>query len=210
MTTLLLIRHGASCANVEHRFVGQTDSPLSEWGKAQAERTADYIVANYAVDRVYASDLSRAYQTGKVIADRLGIEVIPDRRLREIHVGIWEDSCFAEMLAKGEPFFRLWKQDFGKIVCPEGESVAEVQKRMAEALEQIARENDGKTVAVASHAAAIRSVQCLYEGKTLEEMKDIPWVTNASVTVLQYADNRMKLVSVGYDAHLGDIRRELE
>ena len=202
MTTLLLIRHGQSCANRDSLFIGQTDSPLSELGFVQAARTAEYVTANYRVDKVYASDLSRAYHTGKAVADRLGLEVIPDKDLRELNLGIWENVRFKEMYDRGEQFFLDWEEKIGRMVCPGGEAVAELQKRAVEAIDRIARENEGKTVAVASHAATIRSIQCFFEGKTLDEMKDVPWVSNASVTVLTYENGKMTVVSAGYDEHL--------
>lgn len=72
--------------------------------------------------------------------------------------------------------------------------MAEVQERASRALERIAMENDGKTVVVAAHAATIRAVQCLYEGKTLDEIGEIPWVSNASVTVFRYENGEMTVV----------------
>lgn len=208
MTTLLLIRHGQSMANMTHMFIGQTDSPLSELGIAQAEKTAEYVVNNYSVDKVYASDLKRAFRTGKAVADRLGLEVITDKDLREIHVGIWENVSFVENYKKGEQFFLDWESNVGRIVCPGGESMEYLQKRASEALLRIAEENDGKTVVVAVHATLIRAVQCLFEGKTLDEMKDVPWVSNASVTTFCYEDGKMRVVSAGCDSHLEEFQRD--
>ena len=87
MTKLLIIRHGQSVANLQGIFVGHTDSPLSDLGKRQAEATADYIVNTFHVDAVYASDLERAFVTGKAVADRLGMSVTPVRGMREISQG---------------------------------------------------------------------------------------------------------------------------
>lgn len=206
MTTLLLIRHGESMANKSHMFIGQTDSPLSEFGIAQAEKTAEYIVSNYTVDKVYASDLKRAFRTGKAVADRLGLEVIPVKDLRELNVGIWEMTSFKENYRNGVQFFLDWETNLGRIVCPGGESIEYLQKRASEALVRIAEENDGKTVVVAVHATLIRAVQCLFEGKTLDEMNSVPWVSNASVTTLRYEDGKMSVVSAGCDSHLGEFR----
>ena len=208
MTTLLLVRHGESMANKNHMFIGQTDSPLSELGIAQAERNAEYIVNNYDVHRVYASDLKRAFATGKAIADRLGLEVIPEKDLREIHVGIWEMTSFKENYNNGVQFFLDWESNLGRVVCPEGESIEYLQKRASEALIRIAEENEGKTVVVAVHATLIRAVQCLFEGKTLDQMNEVPWVPNASITTLGYENGRMYVISGGRSDHLGDLERD--
>ena len=83
MTTLLLIRHGQSVANLENVFGGHLDKPLTELGLRQAQLTADFIKENFAVDAVYASDLMRAYVTGQTTAERFGLTAIPDRQLRD-------------------------------------------------------------------------------------------------------------------------------
>ena len=90
MTKLLIIRHGQSQANLDGIFVGHVDSPLSDLGKQQAEVTADFIVSNYHVDAVYASDLERAFYTGKTVADRLGLPITAVRGMREIFAGDWK------------------------------------------------------------------------------------------------------------------------
>ena len=66
-----MIRHGQSCANVEKYFAGHLNSPLTALGVSQAQLTAQYIFQHYCVDHVYASDLDRAYLTGKAVADLL-------------------------------------------------------------------------------------------------------------------------------------------
>ena len=67
-TTLLLIRHGESKANEKKFFAGHLNVELSEKGKAQAVLTANYVAENYQVDTIYASDLSRAYNTAQPLA----------------------------------------------------------------------------------------------------------------------------------------------
>ena len=59
---------------------------------------------------------------------------------------------------------------------------ASLQGRAVRAVEEIAAENEGKTVLIATHAAFLRALQCVWQGIPLEEMKDVPWVPNASVT----------------------------
>lgn len=118
MTTLLLIRHGQSEANLQGRFAGQYDSPLTELGHAQARRTAEFIAQNYAVDAVYCSDLQRARATGQHTAARLGLEVISDRGLREIYAGAWEGLPFERMNAEYPEAAYRWRHDIGNSGCP--------------------------------------------------------------------------------------------
>lgn len=206
MTTFLLIRHGESVANVEGRFAGHLNAPLSETGRAQAAITAEYICSQYTVGAVYASDLSRALDTGKAVADRLGIPVTPDHALREIFAGDWEGAIYDDLPKQFPASFHTWLTDIGNAVCDHGESVAHLQERVLTTLRRIAAEHDGQTVVIATHATPIRSLQCFCEGKTLNDMKNVPWVSNASVTVVECEHNAFRLLEIGKDAHLGKQR----
>ena len=209
MTTLILVRHGQSMANLEEVYAGHSDFDLSPKGHKQAETTAGYIINNYKIDKIYSSDLTRAYNTAKKVADSLDLDIITDENLREIYAGKWESTPFNVLVEKYHEEYSVWLNDIGNSACTDGESVKHLSERILAALTKIARENDGKTVLVAFHATPIRAMQCLWQGKTLDEMKDIPWVSNASVSVAEYKNSEFKLLSVGEDAHLSGIKTEL-
>lgn len=205
MTTLLLIRHGQSHSNLEGKFAGFTDTPLTETGLRQAERTAAFIAQNYKVHAVYASDLQRAHVTGATVAAALKLPVHPQPQLREIFAGSWEGNFYADLANAHSPAYETWLHDIGNCQCPGGESVAQLSRRVYDAVRAIAEEHDGKTVAIATHATPIRTLLCRMEGKMLSEMKDVPWVTNASVTEVHYKDGSWTLAKISQDAHLGDL-----
>lgn len=206
MTRLLFIRHGQSEANLAGVFAGHTDAPLTDLGRRQADATAEYIVNTYRVDAVYASDLQRAYQTGKAVADRLGLPVHPHRGMREIFSGQWEAQPFTYLLtAYPESYAGTWRNDIGNSICDGGESVAQLQQRVAAAVEEIAAANEGKTVVIATHATPIRCLECLYQGRPLSQMKNIPWVSNASVTEFHYENGIFTEAVSSYDEHLGSL-----
>ena len=103
----------------------------------------------------------------------------------------------------------LWKNDIGGCTPPNGESVGNLQKRAEEAVYKIAHENDGKTVAIFTHACFIRSLQCLYSGLPLSEMKSLKWVPNASVTEVEFCGKNAELLKVGQADHLKSLQTEL-
>ncbi len=209
MTTLLLIRHGESQANLEERFAGHLDVPLSETGKAQAEATAVYIASHYTVDAVYASDLARAFYTGKAVADLFNLPIIKDDTLREIFAGDWEGTTYDDLQTHFPSSYSVWLSDIGNAVCDNGESVAALQTRFLSALRRIASKNDDKTLVIATHATPIRTLLCHCEGKPLDEMKTVPWPTNASVTIVGYDNDTFRLIQSANDAHLGQKRTTL-
>ena len=77
------------------------------------------------------------------------------------------------------------------------------------ALTKIAEKNNGKTVVVATHATPIRVAQSIVQTGGLDEMKNIPWVSNASVTVFEYENKSFKAVKISEDAHLSELRTAL-
>ena len=209
MTRIVLVRHGQSVANVEKFFAGHYDSPLTALGFQQAALTARYIASNYKVDMVYACDLQRAYATGKAIADCFCLGVVKEPSFREINAGLWEKMPYEQLPERFPDSYSDWLHNIGKVTCDGGESVAQLQKRVVDAVFSVAKKHPDSTVVIATHATPIRAVQCFCEGKSLDEMKDVPWVSNASVTELVYEDNQLRLEQVSYDLHLGQLKSVL-
>src|SRR5947199_3660663 len=108
MATLLLIRHGETDWNAEHRWQGHADVPLNARGREQAKALAEEL-APEGIDAIYASDLSRARDTAEIVGERLGVPVVLDPDLREIDVGSREGLTGEEVGERpwdGEPHDR--------------------------------------------------------------------------------------------------------
>ncbi len=204
MTEILLVRHGESIANKENLFAGHWNIDMTELGYKQAAKTAEYITENYKVEKVYSSDLKRAYETGKAISDRLGIDITTSKRLREIDAGKWDEMLFTDLPRVYPKEFETWMHDMGKSQLPSGESVAELGARMMSVLNEIADKNDGKTVAAATHATPIRAVIALIRGD-INGITNVKWVSNASVTVIRKDSGKWSVVSIGKDEHLAEL-----
>ncbi len=188
-TTLIFIRHGESEANYEHRFTGQSNAfGLTERGHAQAQAAAEALDGT-PVDVIVASDLRRAYDTAKHVADLRGMEVIPDEGFREIFAGKWEGKRFDDLPGLYPADFGVWLSDIGAAVCTGGESVADLQARVRAAVERTVRMYPGKTVVIGTHATPIRAMQCIWQNVPLSEMKHVPWVPNASMTKVIYEED---------------------
>lgn len=206
MTRLVFVRHGESMGNIESRFYGNFDGPLTEKGRRQARLAADYL-ADWHFDAAYASDLCRAYDTGCAIAARHpGLEVIKDARLREIFAGEWENVPFAELAVKYCDEYALWMTDLWRAQPVGGESIAELALRVRTAAWDIARKNEGRTVLIATHATPIRTLQCEWQGAAYEDIQHIKWVQNASVSVADYdtSNSSVNLITLGDASFQGD------
>ncbi len=210
MTRILLVRHGESEANQKDIFAGHLDAKLTEKGLEQAKLTAEYIAETYKADKAYASDLQRAFVTGKTIADRLGLEITPTKQMREIEAGKWDGMVFDDIVKVYPEDFGKWTTDIGNACCTDGESVAELAKRIMKELNRIADENEGRTVLVASHATPIRvAVTSIKYDGDITLMNTVPWVSNASVSIIEKDNGKWSIVSLSEDKHLESLRTAL-
>ena len=209
MTTLILERHAESMANLADVFAGHSNHDLSPRGREQAELTARHIAASYPIDVIWASDLPRTRQTAAPVAEKTGLPVHTDPGLREILAGEWEGMTFDQVAKLYPAEYEIWFKDIGNAGCPGGERTADLSERVLAALTRIARENDGKTVLVVTHATPVRAAVCAFSGHTLSEMKDIPWVSNASLTTVEYDEGRWTLKKVSEDEQLAGLRTAL-
>lgn len=203
-TRFIMVRHGFSVANDKKCFAGNSDFELTELGRRQAEKCAEAL-KNEKIDAIYASDLQRAYQTAVPIAEALGLEINRSRGLREIFAGKWEGMMFDDLCVKYAESYTVWRQDIGKARCDGGESVVELSARVLSTLEGIAAVNDGKVICIATHATPIRAVCTAAAGLDVSEMAKISWVSNASISVIDYEDGRFIPVSINNSDHLGDL-----
>ena len=170
MTKLILIRHGESTYNLERRYTGQTDVPLTEKGILQAKITADYILENYKIDAVYSSDLSRAVDTARPIAEPLGLEIKTDARLREIYAGKWQGILFSEVRTIYAEDHERYKRDRENAKTTGGEGMADVRDRAFSAICDIIKENPDKTVLVSAHNGSLMALQSPLLGISLSEI----------------------------------------
>lgn len=209
MTTLYFVRHGESEANLIARFAGSLDCPLTQRGREQAEATARHL-QKMPLTAVYASDLSRAYDTGLAIADALDIPLYATPSLREIYAGRWEGRTYSQLEAEFPDSYGVWRNQIGLAACPDGESVAELQVRIQTCVEEIAKRHPNEAVCIATHATPIRVMECVWTNTRLADMHTIPWVSNASITVAQYDDcGQAQLLVRDFHDHLGSLSTKL-
>ncbi len=152
-TTLVLVRHGETDWNREHRFQGHADTPLNDAGRAGARALAVELAAE-PVRALYSSPLQRALETARIVGEALGIDVVVDERLREIDVGSWQGLTRDEVEARFPDGYRRWLGGNGG--WDDGETDDELARRVLSALADIAGRHDGLVVTV-THGGPIRA-----------------------------------------------------
>lgn len=204
-TKLIIIRHGESLGNLNKIYLGHTNWDLSELGYRQAEITANYL-ADVKIDAVYSSDLLRAYNTVLPIAKMRGLEIIKDKNLREVFAGEWEGKSYDELWENYSDDFKIWRTDIGNARCTGGESVMELKDRIFNAVKKIAKENSGKTVCIGTHATALRALNGACNNISKDDFKNIPWVSNASVTYAEFDGENLIMTEYGKDDFLNSFK----
>jgi len=171
MTELVLIRHGETDWNREGRYSGQTDIPLNEEGQRQARKLAEALQGT-PFQAIYTSDLQRAQQTARYIAEATGAPLYSDARLREINQGEWEGMHFEEIRKR---FLETWerrRRDPLSVAPPGGETIGEVRARVLEALQDILERHPNGRVAIVSHGLALALILIHARGQPLETVWD--------------------------------------
>ena len=154
LTTLVLVRHGETPANLDGVWHGSTDTPLTERGHAQADRVADYITTKHGgASALYSSDLQRARNTARPISAALGLDIRFDADLREYDLGAWEGKSYRELHEQ----HGLWRQmrEDPHFAPHGGESPLQVTERFTAALHRIAASHAGELVVVVTHGGAL-------------------------------------------------------
>jgi probable phosphoglycerate mutase len=208
-TQLLLIRHGETAWNAEHRIQGQLDIPLSPLGVLQSARLAECL-ANEPIDAVYSSGQSRAWLTAAPLAARLGLELIAEPRLRERSFGIFEGLTLDEIAARYPLEFKKWRERDPTWWPEGGESGQQLINRVLSAVSDIGIKHPSQTVVLVSHGGVL---DVLYRAARLLE-----WHAPREHQMLNAAVNRLMtsasplLLSIerwGDVAHLQESRDEL-
>ncbi|MDP3985078.1 MAG: histidine phosphatase family protein [Acidimicrobiia bacterium] len=147
MPLVLVVRHGHVAGNAEHRFIGQTDVPLDDLGRSQASALSERL-GRLPITRIISSDLARAVDTVRPTAERLGLPIATDARLREIHNGEWSGLLPNEI---AEAWPEMWASYVGgaDVRRPGGETWEEVRRRAVEVIEE--QENVEGTVVLCTH-----------------------------------------------------------
>lgn len=152
---LILIRHGESVANQMGVVQGHFDSPLNDRGKAQAQALASAL-AHERFDAIYASDLARAHETGLAVADRLGLDLRVDARIREIDVGIFSGLSWKAIAERYPEEHRRFVDSGNWALVPQAEGEEATRSRIDSFLSEIKERHPGGRVAVTAHGAILR------------------------------------------------------
>ena len=205
MGTLVLIRHGQSQWNLENRFTGWVDSPLTDSGREEARRGAA-LIASIRFHRAFTSALTRAQETLAIVLDVINQRGIPVERnpaLNERHYGALQGLDKAETARKyGDRQVHLWRRSFD--VPPPKDKTAWNPEGLGESLKDTAARTlpyfngkilphvtAGESVLVVAHGNSLRSIVMRLDGLTKEQVLELNIATGAPITYELDAQGRV-------------------
>ena len=159
-------RHGQTSYNKQEIIMGTTDIDLDETGEKQALELADRIAGMNCIDIIIASPMKRAQRTARAVAERCGLEIVTEERLREWDYGYYEGkSRFTEGFAEN-------KTEFGVRMGKSGESLMQLAHRVYSALDDIIKNYSGKNVLIVSHGGVCRVIETYFNDMTTEQFSN--------------------------------------
>ncbi|MBP3415002.1 MAG: histidine phosphatase family protein [Clostridia bacterium] len=201
MTKLIIVRHAEAAGNKERYFQGHTDGKVSEKGRLQLEKLSERF-ADIPFDAIYSSPLSRAVETAEAINRYMKLPITTDDRLMEINGGCWEGNKWADLPTLYPEQAYNWSAAPWDFDPDGGESMRECYARLSEAIKDIAAQNDGKTVAIASHGCAIRVLLCWAKGWVIERLNDVEWCDNTGINIVEIENGVPTLISENDSSHI--------
>lgn len=184
-TRVVLWRHGQTDWNAQGRFQGQTDIGLDSTGRAQARRAATSL-ARLEPTSIVSSDLSRAHDTARALAEVTGLPVRLDSDLRETNGGGFQGLTGAEIQARFPHDWASWASGDPHHRNPGGgESRSDVAARMLAAVLRAADEVGDGLAVLATHGGAARLAVAQLIGLPLERVGSLGVISNTAWTILE-------------------------
>lgn len=183
MSKLILIRHGESQWNLENRFTGWVDVPLSPKGVEEAKAAAKKL-AGYKFDYAFSSVLIRADETLRIILEALGQSAVPvekDKALNERMYGDLQGLNKAETAKKyGDDQVKIWRRSYD-VRPPGGESLKDTADRVLPYYESRIKPHvlKGETILIAAHGNSLRALVMHLDELTREQVLELNIPTGA-------------------------------
>ncbi len=197
MPTLVLVRHGQSQWNLENKFTGWVDVPLTSQGEKEAKRAGEHL-KGLKFDIAFTSELQRAQKTLGIVLDQIGqtqLPIIRDKALNERHYGDLQGLDKTETAKKfGDDQVKIWRRSYD-IAPPNGESLKDTAARTLPYFDSkiVPYLKEGKNVLVAAHGNSLRSIVMHLEDLTKEQVLELNLETG--VPRVYELDTNMKILS---------------
>ncbi|NMB07999.1 MAG: histidine phosphatase family protein [Tissierellia bacterium] len=200
MKKIYLLRHGESQWNVLNKIQGQKNIPLTKKGVIQADLVGNRLLGEN-IDIIYSSDLERAYDTAKIIGNKMDIEPIPIKEFREINFGIWEGLSNDNMKAKYRDEIYLWRKEPENLRIQGAETLYEVQERAINSLNSIIHKRQEENILIVSHGVTLKTLILGLLDMDLVHFKNLT-INNVGLSIVEFREYNKVLKLLNDTSHL--------
>ena len=184
-----LLRHSETVSDGVRRYIGCSDTPLSDHGKLRAEQFGS-MFATKDISAIYHSPLIRSRDTAILMNPPLGYPPLHVcAELSEICLGDWEGLPFADVQRDYPKAYAARGQDIANFRIPSGESFADCQARVVEAWQEITAQHAGENIIIVGHAGVNRCMLSTLLHQDLAELFSIPQ-SYLGVSIITSKDNQ--------------------
>jgi len=203
LTKVFLIRHAEAEGNIYRRAHGHYNGLITVNGFLQIEQLKKRF-ADEEICAVYSSDLSRTCSTAKAVSEPRELEIQTSPMLREVDMGVWEDSAWGDIEYHFPEMYNNFTYDPDKWDVKGGEEYETIKKRMFDFICEKAEQHDGESIAVFSHGFAIRALISKLSDIPSHETRKVPYCDNTAVALLNYESGSLSIEYHGDNSHLNE------
>ncbi len=199
-TEIYLIRHGETTWNFEKKIQGQLDSPLTDIGIQQGHLLGERMI-KINPDVIYTSNLKRAIDTANLLNENIKKEIVVLPSLKERNWGIFQGATWERIKNFYPKQYKFYKNDSKNYVVPNGESYAQVLKRITDTLDFLVSKKKYRKIVIVTHGGIISPL--------IREILSLPYesyrrlrISNSSITKLVYNELGTSIITIGDISHL--------
>jgi len=200
MLNLYLVRHGQTEWNLDKRFQGSLDSPLTELGKEKARSLGD-VLRRIKWDAIYASPLCRAHHTAEIIRGNGQQLIILKDDLKEMCFGDWEGRQYEEVGKKEPHRMEAFLQTPDTYRSTTGEDYYEVEKRALCVLKEIVEKYPAGDVLIVSHSIVVKLIMLHLEQRDIATLWHPPEIYPASLCQVTISEGQSEIFLYGDTSH---------
>ena len=200
MTTIYITRHGETRYNIEKRFQGWIDSELTETGITNARALGERLM-DINIHRIYSSPLKRAKDTAEIIKGNRPIELIEEEGFKEMFFGKWEGLPYSSAEERSGIKVSTFFKNLPSYTAEGGETFHDFSNRIENTFKKILSSNEDKTILIVTHALPVKLLIALTSNMGAENIGQVPYVHQASLTEIHYNEGEYKPILTGDISH---------
>lgn len=200
MTVLYLTRHGETEWNIAGRIQGHKDSALTSLGERQAKWLGKKM-NEVEIDIIISSSSGRAIQTAEIIRGDRNIKIIPNDKLREINIGVWEGKYHTEIAINyPEEHRNFWNHPH--LYKPlGGETFLQLLTRISLEIEEIISKYEGKNILIVTHAVVLKGLMTYFENKELKDLWSGVFMKSTCLSIIEIEEGNRNIILKGDISH---------